>query len=813
MTEPTVIAKSRREIYGAVDSAEDDEELDSEGSTSVVDSEGSEDGVYVVDKVLSERTESNGNTYYLIKWEGYSVTESTWEPKKHVLDPGILNDWEIKKSRVNAGLSLPFDEKGLLAQQTRMTKGEQAKQTTIREDKASADKTPLAASSNRSKSSNNGNLDGSIVEQWTGTQNDDTSEDDAVDVQHGRKRKRDQRQSDSYSSDESMLLSLARKKRKAEKEERGTSRQGRSSAQITMSKERQGKATVQTIQSKTSLLLRGRSKPLRPEQQSSRHERPSKTGYQGSAHRGSMRASRLGGTRRATGDSQLGVLTTRTSSTAVRGGIRGFASSIARDQPLRKRNIVEVLMADPKKEAKHYVNLRTKRKVELAGRALIDREPNAAGFLAKPSEYHTRIKQQKHGLAPDSTPTGVATETQSIFTDDADGIRSLFEEPEELEPAPTSTGRAQELSTSTEVPARPKASNPVSDASLDLAHSPINSIPSPPKNEIYATTDGNEGHSNCSARKSPTDERPTRDDVGGSQGTSLPMRPVNKIKFSEWKARTAPPVDSEAGTTQAETSSTIPFMADSGVSVGTSTKATVFCLLPSFYKREPMRANKFLSWFEEKVSSSVLGALKLVACRDLGRNMLRFGNETACKRSEMLRTLEHQLVNDETITAAGLTWEECHLVFQNYIIVDRLLQKVPANHSFLLSGKSLNHFHESGPIIYTNDGLDPNDEIGLLVWLDWWKATRSDNSHNVVVLKSDAAEPIADEKQPAQLYKSIISESAVSKSHEPARPLPRTTDPRLRPLPTGSASSQPTTPLAASNSRWKRETFAEVAKM
>ena len=41
--------------------------------------------VYVVDKVLGIRTKG-GATEYRVKWRGYKVSESTWEPKEHLTD-------------------------------------------------------------------------------------------------------------------------------------------------------------------------------------------------------------------------------------------------------------------------------------------------------------------------------------------------------------------------------------------------------------------------------------------------------------------------------------------------------------------------------------------------------------------------------------------------------------------------------------------------------------------------------------------------------------------------------------------------------
>ncbi len=35
---------------------------------------------YLVEKILDKK-EVDGKLYYLVKWEGYEETESTWEPE------------------------------------------------------------------------------------------------------------------------------------------------------------------------------------------------------------------------------------------------------------------------------------------------------------------------------------------------------------------------------------------------------------------------------------------------------------------------------------------------------------------------------------------------------------------------------------------------------------------------------------------------------------------------------------------------------------------------------------------------------------
>ena len=43
-----------------------------------------ESGEYEVDDILDHRSRGRGRTEYLVKWRGYSVFESTWEPEANL---------------------------------------------------------------------------------------------------------------------------------------------------------------------------------------------------------------------------------------------------------------------------------------------------------------------------------------------------------------------------------------------------------------------------------------------------------------------------------------------------------------------------------------------------------------------------------------------------------------------------------------------------------------------------------------------------------------------------------------------------------
>ena len=67
---------------------------------------------YAVEKILAEESHhETGEMLYLIKWEGYPLHASTWEPAENLLADAdqILSDWERDKDAVKAGISPPFD--------------------------------------------------------------------------------------------------------------------------------------------------------------------------------------------------------------------------------------------------------------------------------------------------------------------------------------------------------------------------------------------------------------------------------------------------------------------------------------------------------------------------------------------------------------------------------------------------------------------------------------------------------------------------------------------------------------------------------
>ncbi|KAI1449397.1 hypothetical protein F5Y02DRAFT_371450 [Annulohypoxylon stygium] len=69
-----------------------------------------DDKEWVVEDVYAERPHPDlpGEMQYLIKWEGFPLDESTWEPAEH-LGPGLLQDWSETKENIKAGTRQQFD--------------------------------------------------------------------------------------------------------------------------------------------------------------------------------------------------------------------------------------------------------------------------------------------------------------------------------------------------------------------------------------------------------------------------------------------------------------------------------------------------------------------------------------------------------------------------------------------------------------------------------------------------------------------------------------------------------------------------------
>lgn len=62
-------------------------------------SDGDEDDVYDVERILAEKVDDAREHVYLVKWDGYPDEECTWEPAEHFTDPDALREWAAQKAR------------------------------------------------------------------------------------------------------------------------------------------------------------------------------------------------------------------------------------------------------------------------------------------------------------------------------------------------------------------------------------------------------------------------------------------------------------------------------------------------------------------------------------------------------------------------------------------------------------------------------------------------------------------------------------------------------------------------------------------
>ncbi|CAJ0600426.1 unnamed protein product [Cylicocyclus nassatus] len=63
------------------------------------DDEDSGDDVYVVEAVINKRKAKDGKVEYLLKWQGFPLEESTWEPEENVSCQELIAEFERKRSK------------------------------------------------------------------------------------------------------------------------------------------------------------------------------------------------------------------------------------------------------------------------------------------------------------------------------------------------------------------------------------------------------------------------------------------------------------------------------------------------------------------------------------------------------------------------------------------------------------------------------------------------------------------------------------------------------------------------------------------
>ena len=82
------------------------DESDAVSLTSTINSEPQDQ--YFIDRILAER-EQDGETQYLVAWEGYPEDRHTWEPLASFTSTQPIHDWREDRMRVTRGLNQPFD--------------------------------------------------------------------------------------------------------------------------------------------------------------------------------------------------------------------------------------------------------------------------------------------------------------------------------------------------------------------------------------------------------------------------------------------------------------------------------------------------------------------------------------------------------------------------------------------------------------------------------------------------------------------------------------------------------------------------------
>ncbi|KAI7473946.1 hypothetical protein KC351_g10819 [Hortaea werneckii] len=86
---------------------------DSIPTDSTEDSEHDEDESFHVEKILAyhQNHDNSGNPAFLIKWDGYELGRSSWEPPENLEDERLIQDFETEQARVKKGLAVGCDEK------------------------------------------------------------------------------------------------------------------------------------------------------------------------------------------------------------------------------------------------------------------------------------------------------------------------------------------------------------------------------------------------------------------------------------------------------------------------------------------------------------------------------------------------------------------------------------------------------------------------------------------------------------------------------------------------------------------------------
>lgn len=57
-------------------------------------------GTYFISRIIAYRKHPTKGHQYLVRWEGFPLSESTWEPYRRLKDAFEMDEWEIRQGRV-----------------------------------------------------------------------------------------------------------------------------------------------------------------------------------------------------------------------------------------------------------------------------------------------------------------------------------------------------------------------------------------------------------------------------------------------------------------------------------------------------------------------------------------------------------------------------------------------------------------------------------------------------------------------------------------------------------------------------------------
>ncbi|KAJ1372861.1 Chromobox protein 5 [Parelaphostrongylus tenuis] len=75
------------------------------------DDAGDGDDVYVVESIINKRKNKEGRIEYLVKWQGFPLEESTWEPEENIACHELLTEFERRRNKMEKKEAILSSEK------------------------------------------------------------------------------------------------------------------------------------------------------------------------------------------------------------------------------------------------------------------------------------------------------------------------------------------------------------------------------------------------------------------------------------------------------------------------------------------------------------------------------------------------------------------------------------------------------------------------------------------------------------------------------------------------------------------------------